>query len=110
MYLPEVRFFVHLPGLLLHHVEELGKVNCPISIHIDLEHQVEELVLGGVLAHGSHHVQQLLRGNRPAPVLQRITVDKSQTDLGIRNAEFGSIHKEQKTRVLVSNQFVRQNK
>ena len=69
-HLPEIRLFVHLPGLSLHHVEELGKVNCPISVHVDLEHQVEELVLGGILAHGSHHVQQLLRGNRPAPVLQ----------------------------------------
>ena len=57
MYLPEVRFFVHLPSLLLHHVEELGKVDCAVAVHVDLEHQVEQLVLGGVLAHGPHHAQ-----------------------------------------------------
>ena len=58
--LPEICLLVDLRGFLLHHVQELGEVDGPVAVNVHLHHQVEELVLGGVLAHGPHHLQQLI--------------------------------------------------
>ena len=66
---PQVCLFIHLAGFLLHHVEELWKVDGAVTVHVHLQHEVEQLVLGGVLAHGAHHAQQLLGGDGAAPVL-----------------------------------------
>ena len=72
---PQVCLFIHLAGFLLHHVEELWKVDGAVTVHIHLQHEVEELVLGGVLAHGAHHAQQLLGGDGAAPVLDTVIHD-----------------------------------
>ena len=56
----------------LHHLEELWKLDCPVPVQVHLHHQLVEFVLGGVLAHGAHHIQQLLRRNSPTPVLKNI--------------------------------------
>ena len=55
--LPEICLLVDLRGFLLHHVQELGEVDGPVAVNVHLHHQVQELVLGGVLAHGPHHLQ-----------------------------------------------------
>ena len=57
----EVSLLIDLGGLLLHHADELIELDCSVSVHVDLEHQVEELVLGGVLAHGPEDMKQLIR-------------------------------------------------
>ena len=58
--LPEICLLVDLRGFLLHHVQELGEVDGPVAVNVHLHHQVEELVLSGVLTHGPHHLQQLI--------------------------------------------------
>ena len=37
------------------------KVDGAVPVDVDLHDEGEQLVLGGVLAHGPHHTQQLLR-------------------------------------------------
>ena len=65
---PELGLLVadHAP---LHHLEELRELDGPVPVQVHLHHHVVELVLGGVLAHGPHHGQQLLGGDGAAPVL-----------------------------------------
>ena len=85
--LPELRGVVLLLRLLPHHLQELIEVDGAVTVDVVLYHEVEhlqifreistyprqleaaDLVLGGVLAHGPHHGQQLLGGDGAAPVL-----------------------------------------
>ena len=39
---------------------DVRKLYSSIAVNVHLHHQVEELVLSGVLAHGPHHLQQLI--------------------------------------------------
>ena len=56
----------------LHHLQELRELDGAISVQVHLHHELVELVLGGVLAHGPHHVQKFLRRDRPTAVLSII--------------------------------------
>ena len=48
----------------------------PVPVDVDLHDEGEQLVLGGVLAHGPHHTQQLLRRDGPAPILKKYYLRK----------------------------------
>ena len=52
--LSELGRVVLLLCLLSHHLKELIEVNCPVPVDVVLYHQVEHLVLRGILSHGSH--------------------------------------------------------
>ena len=47
-----------------------------VPVDVDLHDEGEQLVLGGVLAHGPHHTQQLLRWDGPAPILKKYYLSK----------------------------------
>ena len=60
-----------LIAFLLHHLQELWEIDGSVPVEVDLHDKLQHLVLGGVLAHGPHHAQQLLGGDGPAPVLSQ---------------------------------------
>ena len=91
---PELRLLVadHAP---LHHLEELRELDGPVPVQVHLHHHVVELVLGGVLAHGAHHAQQLLGGDGAAPVLDIVIQDTTAALVALTlsnasNASFSS--------------------
>ena len=53
------------------------KVDGAVPVDVDLHDEGEQLVLGGVLAHGPHHTQQLLRRDGPAPILKKYYLRKN---------------------------------
>ncbi len=62
---------VDLLRLLAHHLEELLKVDGAVAVDVELDDQVEDLVLGGVLSDGAQHGQQLLGRDSAAAVLKK---------------------------------------
>ena len=56
----------------------LRKLYCAVPIQVNLHDEVVELVLGGVLAHGSHHVEELLRTYSTASILSKKKMFSSQ--------------------------------
>ena len=62
---------VCLRALLAHHCEELLEVDGAVAVEVGLHDQVLDLVLGGVLADGSHNEQQLLCRDSSAAVLEK---------------------------------------
>ena len=59
--------------VLLHHLNKLLKVNGAIPIYIDLHDEAVQLVLCGVLTHGSQHGQQLHCRDEATPILTQKT-------------------------------------
>merc|ERR1719265_692796 len=57
---------LHLTG---HQREELGEVNCPVSISVDFVDHVLQLCLGWVLTQRAHDCSQLLGGDSAITVL-----------------------------------------
>ena len=72
-WLDEIRLLSRLPHLgclLLHQFKELWKLDGAVSVEVDLEDHVEELVFCWVLPHGPHHAQQLFVRYGAAAVLR----------------------------------------
>ena len=59
----------HVPVLLLHQLQELGELDGAAAVQVGLHHEVEHVVLGGILSHGSHNVEELISGDTSTPVL-----------------------------------------
>jgi len=55
--------------LSCHHGEELWKVDCTITVGVDLIDHVLELRLSGILSQRAHHSAQLFGGDRTIAIL-----------------------------------------
>ena len=70
--LPDLGRLVHVRALLLHHLQELVKVDGAVAVEVVLDHQVQDLVLGRVLTDGPEDGEQLLRTDGAAAVLKKV--------------------------------------
>ena len=70
VFVSHVSHLIDLLGLLGHHLEKLVKVDGPVAVDVVLDDQVEDLVFRRVLPDRSKDREKLLRGDRPAAVLE----------------------------------------
>ena len=67
-FLPHSFLVVILAHLAGHHVTELGKLNLPGAVTVELVDHLQQLRLGGVHPHGPHGVAKLSGGDCPATI------------------------------------------
>ena len=61
-FLPHSFLVLILPDLAGHHVAELGELNLPGPVSVELVDHLQQLCLSGVHPHGPHGVSQLSGG------------------------------------------------
>ena len=59
----------HVSVLLLHQLQKLGELDGAAAVQVGLHHEIEDVVLGGVLSHGPHHVEQFVSGDTSTAIL-----------------------------------------